>query len=69
MEAGILADSMAVLEDRWRAAIAPTLARLELPQPPATRDPESGRTDHGAAFAWLHGEFNAVRRSDPGAIW
>jgi ring-1,2-phenylacetyl-CoA epoxidase subunit PaaC len=69
VEGGILADSMPVLEARWRATIAPTLARLELPQPPATRDPEAGRTDHGAAFAWLHGEFTAVRHSDPGAIW
>jgi ring-1,2-phenylacetyl-CoA epoxidase subunit PaaC len=67
--AGILAAPMGELELRWRAAIAPTLARLDLPPPPPARDPDRGRLDHGAAFAWLHGEFTSVRRSDPGATW
>jgi ring-1,2-phenylacetyl-CoA epoxidase subunit PaaC len=67
--AGVLARSMAELERDWRALVAPTFARLDLPQPPSTTDPERGRTDHGDDFRWLHGEFTSVRRSDPEAAW
>jgi ring-1,2-phenylacetyl-CoA epoxidase subunit PaaC len=66
---GILHAPMVDLEARWRAVIAPVLARLDLPAPPPTRDPEHGRTSHGEAFRWLHGAFTSVRRSDPGATW
>jgi ring-1,2-phenylacetyl-CoA epoxidase subunit PaaC len=69
VEAGILAKSLDALERQWRAATAATMARLDLPPPPPTHDPERGRLDHGDAFAWLHGEFTSVRRSDPGATW
>ncbi len=69
VEAGILARPMAELEREWRAGVVDTFERLRLPAPPATRDPARGRTDHGEAFAWLHGEFTMVRRSDPGATW
>jgi ring-1,2-phenylacetyl-CoA epoxidase subunit PaaC len=69
LQAGILARSMADLEGDWRADVATTFKSLGLPVPPATRDPARGRTDHGEAFAWLHGEFTMVRRSDPGATW
>ena len=37
--------------------------------PPAATSPTKGREGHGAAFAWLWGEFNQVRRSEPGAVW
>ncbi|MDF2733429.1 MAG: phenylacetate-CoA oxygenase, PaaI subunit [Chloroflexota bacterium] len=69
LEARILRRPMAELERDWRAGVAPTLERLGLPALPATRDPTRGRTDHGEPFTWLHGEFTAVRRSDPGATW
>ncbi|HUP53910.1 MAG TPA: 1,2-phenylacetyl-CoA epoxidase subunit PaaC [Methylomirabilota bacterium] len=69
IEAQVVAQPMAQLEGEWRAALAPTFERLGLPVPPPTRDPGRGRTDHGAAFDWLHGEFTMVRRSDPGATW
>ena len=69
LEAGILARPMAALERDWRADVAATFERLHLPAPPPTGDPARGRTDHGEAFAWLHGEFTMVRRSDPEAIW
>jgi len=69
LDAGILARSMAELERDWRAGVAATLERLRLAALPVTRDPARGRTDHGEPFTWLHGEFTAVRRSDPGATW
>jgi ring-1,2-phenylacetyl-CoA epoxidase subunit PaaC len=69
VEAGILETPMTELEARWRASIAPTFAQLDLPMPPAARDPERGRLDHGEAFRWLWGEFTSVRRADPGATW
>ena len=69
IDAGILAASMSELETRWRSVIGPTFARHGLAIPPRTDRPARGRTDHGAPFDWLWGEFNTVRRSDPGAIW
>jgi ring-1,2-phenylacetyl-CoA epoxidase subunit PaaC len=69
LEARILARPMEELERAWRAGVAATFERLRLPALPSTRDPAGGRTDHGDAFAWLHGEFTMVRRSDPGATW
>jgi len=69
VDAGILEAPMAELETRWRAAIAPVFGALDLPMPPAARDPQRGRLDHGEAFRWLHGEFTMVRRSEPGATW
>ena len=69
LEAGILDAPMTELETRWRAAIEPVFAGLDLPMPPPARDPERGRLDHGEAFRWLWGEFTSVRRSDPGATW
>ena len=67
--AGIVDASMAELEARWRASVAPTFASLDLPMPPPARDPGRGRLDHGDAFRWLWGEFTSVRRADPGATW
>jgi ring-1,2-phenylacetyl-CoA epoxidase subunit PaaC len=69
LEARVLAAPMADLETRWRAAIAPTFATLDLPMPPPAADPTRGRRDHGDAFRWLWGEFTSVRRADPGATW
>jgi ring-1,2-phenylacetyl-CoA epoxidase subunit PaaC len=69
VRAGILARPMGELEQEWRAGIDPTFERLGLPAPPPNADPAAGRTGHGDAFAWLHGEFTAVRRTDPGATW
>jgi len=66
---GVLAAPMAELETRWRSAIQPRLRALGLPAVPATRDPDRGRTDHGAAFEWLRSQFTMVRHGDRGATW
>jgi ring-1,2-phenylacetyl-CoA epoxidase subunit PaaC len=66
---GVLARPQAELESDWRAAIRRVFDRHRLPLLPPTADPAHGRDAHGADFVWLHGEFNAVRRSDPGATW
>lgn len=68
-DGGILAAPMVELERRWRASIEPNLSTLGLPTPPPARDPARGRLDHGEPFNWLWGEFNAVRRAEPGVTW
>ena len=67
--AGIVDATGDELDGRWRASIEPTLERLDLPVPPALTDTSTARTSHSDAFRWLHGEFTAVRRTDPGAPW
>ncbi len=67
--AGVVDAPGSDLDARWRAAIAPVLARLKLPMPPPAADPPRARTDHSDAFRWLHGEFTSVRRLDPRAAW
>ena len=69
LDGGILRRPMTELERRWRAAIEPSFAALDLPLPPPARDLDRGRLDHGAPFRWLWGEFTSVRRADPGATW
>lgn len=69
LAAGIVTRSIADQERDWRNDIEPVLRRLDLPIPPLARDPGGGRSDHGEAFRWLHGEFTMVRRGDPGATW
>ncbi|HEX7949903.1 MAG TPA: 1,2-phenylacetyl-CoA epoxidase subunit PaaC [Candidatus Limnocylindrales bacterium] len=69
VRAGILTAPMAELEDRWRTAIGPAFARLDLPMPPRATQPERGRLDHGQPFGWLWDEFTTVRRSEPGVAW
>ena len=69
VEAGILAASDGRARGRWRAAIGPVFAALDLPMPPAATRPDRGRLDHGAAFRWLWGEFTSVRHGEPGVAW
>ncbi len=69
IEGGVLDAPMSELEGRWRASIEPVFAALDLPMPPPAGDPDRARLDHGPAFDWLWSEFNAVRRTEPGATW
>ena len=69
LEAGIMTRAIADQERDWRKDLEPTLRALDLPMPPPARDLERGRSGHGEAFGWLHGQFTMVRRGDPGATW
>jgi ring-1,2-phenylacetyl-CoA epoxidase subunit PaaC len=66
---GIVAESFAAMEARWRATVGATFGRLGLPELPPTTEPDRARTDHSAAFRSLHAEFTMVRRSEVGATW
>ncbi len=68
--AGILPESLETLRARWIERIAPRLEAAHLPMPSTPdRPPADGRTLRTAEFAWLHGEFTMVARSEVGATW
>jgi len=79
VEAGILPDTFASLQDRWLSSIATPLRRLALPFPFAERDggwdmliaPEYGgrRGEHSEHFRQLHANITSVYRLDPNAMW
>jgi ring-1,2-phenylacetyl-CoA epoxidase subunit PaaC len=71
VSAGILAEPLADVRRRWLAGLAPELARLGLPAPPAEPGPAGAcrGPDHGDDFRWLWEQFTMVRRSDPEAVW
>lgn len=68
--AGVLPESLEALRARWVERVGPRLVAAGLPVPatPAGPDPD-GRLRHTADFAWLHGEFTMVSRSEVGATW
>jgi ring-1,2-phenylacetyl-CoA epoxidase subunit PaaC len=67
--AGIIDASFDELDARWRADVGRVLERLDLSMVLPVADPLTARTNHSDAFRWLHGEFTAVRREQPGAMW
>jgi ring-1,2-phenylacetyl-CoA epoxidase subunit PaaC len=67
--AGIIETGFDELDARWRAEIGPVFDRLDLAMALPVADPLTARTNHSDAFRWLHGEFTAVRREQPGATW
>jgi ring-1,2-phenylacetyl-CoA epoxidase subunit PaaC len=77
--AGVLAEPLAAVEQRWLGGLAPVFERLSLPFPfrrdddrfePTMAPPAGCRgPDHSDDFRWLWGEFTMVYRSDPGATW
>jgi ring-1,2-phenylacetyl-CoA epoxidase subunit PaaC len=68
--AGILPEGLETLRRRWLDRIRPTLAGFGLPAPSEEEAPPSdGRTLRTDDFAWLHGQFTMVSRSDGAATW
>jgi ring-1,2-phenylacetyl-CoA epoxidase subunit PaaC len=66
---GILAETFAATEARWRAVTSTRLVGLGLPALPPTDDAAHARTRHSDAFRALHAELTMVRRSEVGATW
>ena len=69
LAAGILPEPMAELRRRWLDHVTPKLRGLDLPMPDAPEPEASARRRHNGDFAWLHGEFTTVARSEEGATW
>ena len=67
--AGIIDSSFDELDSRWRVEVGRVFERLGLSMVLPVADPLTARTNHSDAFRWLHGEFTAVRREQPGATW
>jgi ring-1,2-phenylacetyl-CoA epoxidase subunit PaaC len=68
--AGILPDGLETLRTRWLERVGPVLAGYGLPAPSAEAAPTAeGRTRRTDDFAWLHGQFTLVARSDEAATW
>lgn len=68
LQSGLLPESMDALHATWIARVRAVLEPLvgELPAAAPRPDGRSRRTDD---FAWLHGEFTMVARSEVGAAW
>jgi ring-1,2-phenylacetyl-CoA epoxidase subunit PaaC len=68
---GILAAPMDSLGRRQWEQLGAVMASLGIAMPAAPPDPSTGRSRDRVSdgFAWLHGEFTSVRRTDPGATW
>ena len=67
--AGIIDSSFDELDARWRVEVGRVFERLGLSMVLPVADPLTARTNHSDAFRWLHGEFTAVRREQPGVSW
>jgi ring-1,2-phenylacetyl-CoA epoxidase subunit PaaC len=69
VKAGILPEPMETLRTRWQGGVQGTLAANGLPALPDAGAPADGRTRRTDDFAWLHGQFTMVARSDEAATW
>jgi len=79
VDAGVLAEPLAEVEQRWLGALAPEFGRLGLPFPfrrdggrlePTVARPVGGRgPDRSDDFRWLGSQFTMVYGSEPGAVW
>jgi ring-1,2-phenylacetyl-CoA epoxidase subunit PaaC len=70
LEASILAEPMESLRARWLERVSPLLTELGLPSDPTGGPPDGdARTRRTDDFAWLHGQFTMVARSEVAATW
>jgi ring-1,2-phenylacetyl-CoA epoxidase subunit PaaC len=69
VDVGILPEPLAGMRDRWRDRIQHALAGVGLPAMDDAASPDDGRTRRTDDFAWLHGQFTLVSRSDEAATW
>ena len=68
--ARILPDTLEAMRARWLERIRPRLEAAHLPVPTTPGSPGAdGRTQRTDEFAWLHGEFTMVARSEEDATW
>jgi ring-1,2-phenylacetyl-CoA epoxidase subunit PaaC len=65
---GLLPEAMHGLHAAWQAQVRPILEPITGALPEATPSIE-GRERRTDDFAWLHGEFTTVSRSEVGATW
>jgi ring-1,2-phenylacetyl-CoA epoxidase subunit PaaC len=68
VRAGILPTPMRALHASWERQVRPRLEGIAGRLPDAVPRLD-GRADHTGDFAWLHGQFTMVSRSQPGATW
>jgi ring-1,2-phenylacetyl-CoA epoxidase subunit PaaC len=68
VRSGMLPTPMRALHAEWQAKVVPVLEPIAGPLPPAAPSLD-GRERRSDAFAWLHGEFTSVARSEERATW
>ena len=70
LAAGILPEPLSALRAAWVERVTGALDALGLPAPDASALPaQDGRTRRTDDFAWLHGQFTMVSRSEAAATW
>ena len=66
---GSLPESLTAMRDAWRERVQRGLAAVGLPELDEAAVADDGRTRRTDDFAWLHGQFTMVARSDEAATW
>jgi len=66
---GLLPEPMAALHATWQAQLRPILEPIAGGRLPDARPTVHGRARRTDDFAWLHGEFTSVARSQEAATW
>jgi ring-1,2-phenylacetyl-CoA epoxidase subunit PaaC len=69
LSSGILPEPLAAMRARWHERVRAGLAAVGLPALDDGTSADDGRTRRTDDFAWLHGQFTLVARSDKAATW